>query len=47
MRDMILETFRPGKRAAIYRRFEKQGRMLPAGLHYLDSWVEKDGERCF
>jgi len=21
--------------------------LLPDGLHYIDSWVEKDGERCF
>jgi hypothetical protein len=21
--------------------------MLPDGLHYIDSWVESDGDRCF
>jgi hypothetical protein len=21
--------------------------MLPAGLIYIDSWLEKDGDRCF
>ena len=30
----------------MYERFQNQGRMLPAGLHYVDSWLEKD-DRCF
>jgi hypothetical protein len=31
----------------VYRRFHEKGRMLPDGLHYVDSWLEKDGDRCF
>ena len=47
MKYMVIETFRPGCRARVYERFREKGRMLPDGLRYLDSWVEKDGNRCF
>jgi hypothetical protein len=44
---MVIETFLPGCKAKIHERFHARGRMLPAGLNYLDSWLEKDGDRCF
>jgi hypothetical protein len=44
---MVIEHFKPGRREEIYERFHKQGRMLPEGLYYLNSWLEKDGNRCF
>ena len=44
---MVIETFLPGCKAKIYERFHARGRMLPSGLTYLDSWLEKDGDRCF
>lgn len=44
---MVLETFLPGCKEKIYERFHTQGRMLPAGLIYINSWLEKDGDRCF
>ena len=44
---MVIETFHPGCKAKIYERFRAQGRMLPDGLVYLNSWLEKDGDRCF
>lgn len=44
---MVIETFGPGCKARIYERFHTKGRMLPEGLAYLDSWLEKDGDRCF
>ena len=47
MKYMVLETFGPGCKERVYERFRDQGRMLPDGLHYIDSWVEKDGDRCF
>ncbi len=46
-RYMVIETFRPGSKARVYERFREEGRLLPRGLVYLDSWVEKDGVRCF
>ena len=47
MKYMVIETFASGCKARVYERFHKQGRMLPEGLHYLNSWLEKDGDRCF
>ncbi|HEY2124746.1 MAG TPA: DUF3303 family protein [Chthoniobacterales bacterium] len=47
MKYMVIETFAPGCRSLVYERFRQKGRMLPEGLHYLDSWVEKDGDQCF
>ena len=44
---MVIETFRPGGRARVYERFCEKGRLLPDGLHYIDSWLEKAGDRCF
>jgi hypothetical protein len=47
MRYIVIETFRPGCKASVYERFRQKGRMLPDGLRYIDSWLEKDGDRCF
>ena len=44
---MVIEHFAPGCKAKIYERFHAKGRMLPDGLFYLNSWLEKDGNRCF
>jgi hypothetical protein len=44
---MVIERFRNGDAAAVYRRFREKGRMLPDGLKYVDSWVEVNGSRCF
>ena len=37
---MIIERFRDNDMLPIYRRLRDQGRMLPEGLKYVDSWVE-------
>ncbi len=47
MKYMVIETFAPGQREAVYERFREKGRMLPDGLTYVDSWLEKEGDRCF
>ena len=44
---MVIETHREGSLGEVYRRFHRMGRMMPEGLHYIDSWLEKDGHRCF
>ena len=44
---MVIETFLPGCKDKIYERFHQRGRMLPEGLTYVNSWLEKDGDRCF
>ncbi|HEX4629954.1 MAG TPA: DUF3303 family protein [Chthoniobacterales bacterium] len=46
-RYMVIEHFAPGMKNKVYERFEEKGRMLPEGLTYIDSWLEKDGDRCF
>jgi hypothetical protein len=46
-RYMAIERFAPGAKDKVYERFRERGRMLPDGLSYVDSWLEKDGDRCF
>jgi hypothetical protein len=43
---MIVEEFVQGARP-VYERVRDRGRMLPAGLEYVDSWVDESLERCF
>jgi len=44
---MVIETFTRGPRP-VYERAAERGRMLPAGLEYVDSWVdERRLDRCF
>ncbi len=44
---MVVEYFKPGAKEAVYKRFHAEGRLLPEGLEYLDSWREHEGDRCF
>lgn len=44
---MVIETYREGCEDKVYERFHRQGRMLPPGLYYLDSWLERGRKRCF
>jgi uncharacterized protein DUF3303 len=44
---MIVERFRNGDALCVYRRFRDRGRMAPAGLQYVASWVDAKFERCF
>lgn len=47
MRYMVIETFTQGPRP-IYERAARQGRMLPDGLIYIDSWIDAERlDRCF
>lgn len=43
---MVAEKFVVGAQP-IYERLQAQGRMLPEGLTYIDSWVTDDLTRCF
>ena len=43
---MVIETFLRGA-APVYQRAAERGRMLPAGLSYVDSWVDYRLDRCF
>ncbi len=44
---MVVERYKNRDADAVYRRFRERGRMMPAGLNYLDSWVEPNFDRCF
>ena len=44
---MIIEHFKDDDMLPIYKRLRDQGRMLPDGLKYIDSWIEPNFSRCF
>ena len=44
---MAIEHFKDGDAKAVYRRFRDEGRLMPEGLAYVDSWVDRDFTRCF
>ena len=46
MRYMVIEEFVEGARP-VYERAADNGRMLPSGLEYVESWVDEELERCF
>lgn len=47
MRYMVIERFRPGAVREIYQRFAEKGRMMPEGLHYVESWIADDLSMCY
>ena len=44
---MVIERFTDRNPAPIYARLQEQGRALPDGLRYIDSWIEANFDRCF
>ncbi|MGD0619669.1 MAG: DUF3303 family protein [Bryobacteraceae bacterium] len=44
---MVVEHFRNGDAAPVYRRFRDKGRMMPDGLEYVSSWIDESLERCY
>ena len=44
---MVLERFRNGDAAPVYRRFRERGRLAPEGLSYVSSWVTEDLSTCY
>lgn len=44
---MIVEHFREGDPLPVYRRFHSKGRMAPAGLSYVSSWVDSELKICY
>ena len=47
MQYMVIEHFRNGDPAPVYARFRALGRLAPAGLQYVNSWVSKDLTTCY
>ena len=44
---MVVERFKEGAAPEIYRRFREKGRMMPAGLEYISSWIDDDLTMCW
>ena len=44
---LVVEHFRDGDAARVYRRFREHGRLTPEGLTYVSSWVDERLERCY
>ena len=43
---MVVERF-VGGAGPVYERAAELGRLLPDGLEYVDSWIDKRLDRCF
>jgi hypothetical protein len=44
---MVVERFTPAGASEIYRRLREDGRAIPDGLSYVDSWVRADLRGCY
>jgi len=44
---LVVERFKDGDAAPVYRRFRDRGRLAPEGLSYVSSWVDAKLERCY
>jgi hypothetical protein len=44
---MIIEHFHPEKVKLLYQRFEEKGRQLPAGVSYINSWIDEEIKTCY
>ncbi|HME07708.1 MAG TPA: DUF3303 family protein [Bryobacteraceae bacterium] len=44
---MVIERFQDNDMLPAYRRMRDEGRKVPEGLTYVDSWVEANFQRCF
>jgi hypothetical protein len=44
---MVIERFRDNDMIPVYQRLRDEGRSIPEGLRYIESWVEPNFGRCF
>ena len=44
---MVIEHYKDGGAVPVYRRFRDHGRLAPAGLTYVSSWIDDKLERCY
>ncbi len=42
---MVIERFKDAP--AIYKRFRENGRLMPEGLKYISSWIDRDFKTCW
>ena len=43
---MVIERFKADA-SHIYQRLHEKGRMMPAGLEYISSWIDLDLKTCY
>jgi len=46
MRYMVVEHFKAGA-GPVYARYSVQGRLMPEGVRYVNSWVSEDMDTCW
>ena len=44
---LVIEHFRNADPAPIYHRLREKGRLMPAGLEYVSSWITEDLAHCY
>jgi hypothetical protein len=44
---MVIERFKTPGAIEVYRRARERGRLMPAGLEYVSSWVDFNFTQCF
>jgi Protein of unknown function (DUF3303) len=44
---MVIERFKVGCWESAYERFHREGRLLPMGLNYLNSWPNQEKLVCY
>ncbi|MDX2043543.1 MAG: DUF3303 family protein [Acidobacteriota bacterium] len=44
---LVIEHFKQQNALPVYQRFQERGRLAPAGLTYVSSWVDVLCHRCF
>jgi hypothetical protein len=44
---MVVEHFKNNDPVPVYRRFRDRGRLAPAGLIYVSSWVDEQMQHCY
>lgn len=44
---MVIERFKINCFNQVYERLNTQGRMLPEGLYYINSWINTEQDLCF
>jgi hypothetical protein len=46
-KHMVVENYKEGCFENIYERYNSEGRLLPEGLNFSNSWVNKEKNICF
>lgn len=44
---MIIERFYPEKIKELYAKFDRDGRLLPVGVVYINSWIDESVSTCY